>query len=50
MKGQQQASPRKYIETRARTLPGYRCWGTTDWKQARYADVIVTRRHTNRHL
>lgn len=50
MKGQQQLSPRKYIETRARSLPINKCFVNTGWEEARLADVVVTRRHTNGHL
>ena len=50
MKGQQQLSPRKYIETRARLLPLDKCYVNIGWEEADMAEVIVTRRHTNGHL
>jgi len=42
-----QLSPKKYIETRARTLPIYKCLVTKAWKEAGEADVVVMRRHVN---
>lgn len=42
-----QLSPKKYIETRARALPIYKCLVTKGWKEAGEADVIVMRRHVN---
>jgi len=42
-----QLSPKKYIETRVRTLPIYKCLVTKGWKEAGEADVIVMRRHVN---
>ncbi|TKK64922.1 hypothetical protein FC093_21340 [Ilyomonas limi] len=42
-----QLSPKKYIETRARTLPIYKCFVTKGWKEAGEADVIVMRSHVN---
>lgn len=50
MKGQQPLSPRKYIETRARSLLIDKCYVNIGWEEARLADVVVTRRHTNGHL
>lgn len=51
MKGKQPPlSPRKYIETRARNLPLYKCWINPDWKGAGLADIVVSRRHVNGHL
>ncbi len=43
----QSLSPRKYIETKARSLPIYKCWTTSDWKESGIADVIVSRKHVN---
>ena len=40
-------SPKKYIETKARTLPIYKCLINKDWKEAHEANVIVMRRHVN---
>jgi hypothetical protein len=50
MKGQQQLSPKKYIETKARTLPIYKCWVNPDWEEAGIVNVIVARSHSNGHL
>lgn len=51
MKGKQPPlSPRKYIETKARSLPLYKCWVNPEWKSAGLADVVVSRRHVNGHL
>lgn len=50
MKGQQNLSPKKYIETRARTLPVHKCWVNGDWQSAGIANVVVSRRHVNGNL
>lgn len=50
MKKQQPLSPKKYIETKARTLPIYKCWVNQGWKEAGMANVIVTRQHVNQNL
>jgi len=42
-----QLSPKKYIETRVRALPVYKCLVTKQWKEAGEADVIVMRKHVN---
>ena len=42
-----QLSPRKYIETKARTLPIYKCLVNKDWKEISEANVVVMRRHVN---
>jgi len=42
-----QLSPKKYIETRARTLPVYKCFVNKDWEEAGEANVIIMRRHVN---
>jgi hypothetical protein len=44
---QQQLSPRKYIQTRARTLPIYKCLVNADWRETELASVVVMRRHVN---
>lgn len=44
---QQQLSPQKYIETKARTLPVYKCHVNSDWEDSKMANVIVMRKHTN---
>jgi hypothetical protein len=46
----QSLSPKKYIETKARSLPVYRCLVNKDWAESRFADVVVMRRHTNGHI
>ncbi|MGZ3951663.1 MAG: hypothetical protein ACXVBZ_09715, partial [Flavisolibacter sp.] len=50
MKKQQPLSPRKYIETKARSLPVYKCWVNPEWKEAGMANVIVARQHVNQNL
>jgi hypothetical protein len=40
-------SPKKYIETKARTLPIYKCFVNKNWELASEASVIVMRRHVN---
>lgn len=44
---QQQLSPRKYIQTRARTLPVYKCLVNADWRESDLASITVMRRHVN---
>jgi hypothetical protein len=46
----QQLSPKKYIETKARSLPLYKCLVNKDWEEGRMADVIVMRKHNNGHI
>jgi len=46
----QQLSPKKYIQTRARTLPIYKCYVNKDWVENNMANVFVMRRHVNGHL
>src|SRR5215216_1027581 len=46
----QELSPKKYIQTRARSLPVYKCFVNRDWEEGNLADVFVIRRHTNGHL
>lgn len=43
-------SPKKYIETRARNLPIYKCIVNKDWQEARIADVVVMRQHVNGNI
>ncbi|MEO8117391.1 MAG: hypothetical protein ABI653_07045 [Bacteroidota bacterium] len=38
-------SPKKYIETKARSLPIYKCLITPDWKEMDMANVIIMRKH-----
>jgi hypothetical protein len=46
----QQLSPKKYIETKARSLPVYKCLVNRDWEESKMADVIVMRKHNNGHI
>lgn len=43
----QKLSPEKYILTKARLLPVYKCFVTKDWKTAGMSNVLVMRRHVN---
>lgn len=43
-------SPKKYIETRVRNLPIYKCLVNTDWEISSMANVIVMRQHVNGHV
>lgn len=43
-------SPRKYIQTRAKSLPIYKCYASKGWEGAGLANVIVTRQHVNRKI
>jgi hypothetical protein len=47
---QQQLSPKKYILTRARSLPLYKCLINNNWKEAQMATIVVTRKHSNGNL
>jgi hypothetical protein len=47
MSKQKQLSPEKYITTKARTLPIYKCYLTRVWEVAGMASVIVMRQHVN---
>ncbi len=42
-----QISPKKYLETRVRSLPVYKCLVTKGWQEAGEAEVIIMRRHVN---
>ncbi|GAA4328748.1 hypothetical protein [Flaviaesturariibacter amylovorans] len=42
-----QLSPKKYIQSKARSLPVYKCLVNIDWEEAGMASVTVTRRHVN---
>ncbi|MCU7550744.1 hypothetical protein OCK74_16620 [Chitinophagaceae bacterium LB-8] len=46
----QQLSPKKYIETKARSLPIFKCLVNKDWEESKMADVIVMRRHNNGNI
>lgn len=50
MKEQKKLSPKKYIETKARTLPVYKCWINPDWNEAGMANVVVSRIHVSGNL
>lgn len=45
-----QLSPKKYIETKVRNLPIYKCLVNKNWKDAKIADVIVMRKHANGNI
>lgn len=47
---QQLLSPKKYILTRARSLPVYKCLINKDWKSGGLATITVTRKHTNGNI
>src|SRR2546423_4396023 len=46
----QQLSPEKYIQTRARSLPIYKCFVTKDWEDYGIANVVILRRHANGNI
>jgi hypothetical protein len=46
----QQLSPEKYIQTRARSLPIYKCLVSTDWQLHGIANVVVMRKHVNGNI
>jgi hypothetical protein len=41
-------SPKKYIQTRARALPIYKCYVNEGWEEAGMADVVVLRQHVTK--
>lgn len=43
-------SPKNYIKQRARNLPIEECWINSHWKEAKMANVVVVRKHTNGNL
>ncbi len=43
-------SPKKYILTRARSLPIHQCYITANWHDSGIATIVVARRHTNGHF
>lgn len=43
----QTLSPRKYVQTKARTLPVSKCMVNKDWEDSQIANVSVMRKHTN---
>lgn len=46
----QQLSPKQYIQTKARTLPVYKCFVNKDWQEAHEANVFIMRRHNNGNI
>lgn len=40
-------SPRKYIQTKVRKLPIYKCFVNKAWKEAGMCNVMIMRRHNN---
>jgi hypothetical protein len=46
----QALSPKKYILTKARTLPIYKCMINKNWEEASMAHVIVCRKHSNGNI
>lgn len=47
---QQPLSPKKYILTRARLLPVYKCLVNENWEKSKLASVIVTRKHSTGNI
>ncbi len=45
-KQQPQLDPFAYIRTKARTLPIYKCYINSNWKEKGLASIIVARQHT----
>jgi len=43
-------SPKKYIITKARTLPVYKCLITENWEESKLATIAVMRKHQNGKL
>lgn len=43
----QQLSPEKYITTKARSLPIYKCYVTSNWEESQVVTVVVMRQHVN---
>ena len=43
-------SAEKYIQTKARSLPVYKCYITGDWEEVKIANVLVMRKHTNGNI
>lgn len=43
-------SPKKYILTRARSLPVHQCYITEGWQESGNATIVVARRHTTGHF
>ena len=47
---QQPLSPKKYILTRARLLPVYKCLINKNWNEGKLASITVTRKHSNGNI
>lgn len=47
---QQPLNPKKYVMTRARSLPFYKCLINHDWEKSHMAYIIVMRKHNNGHI
>src|SRR5690606_2594743 len=47
---QQPLSPKKYIVTRARTLPLHKCFINSTWAMGGMANIIVSRKHVNGNI
>ena len=45
--GMQTLSPRKFVQTKARTLPLSKCMVNKDWEESQIANVSVMRKHAN---
>jgi len=43
-------SPKKYIETKARSLPIYKCLVTPNWKEMDMANLIIMRQHVTGNI
>ncbi|PZR39743.1 MAG: hypothetical protein DI538_06210 [Azospira oryzae] len=43
-------SDKKYIQTKARSLPVYKCLVGKDWEETQITSVIVMRKHTNGNI
>jgi hypothetical protein len=51
-RGRQQPllSPQKYVVTRARNLPVYKCFINKNWHSTRQATIAVLRKHVNNRI
>ncbi len=45
-----QLSPKQYIQSKARTLPIYKCFINKDWEEGKLAQIIIMRRHVNGNI
>ena len=50
MKNQAQLSPKKYITSKARTLPIYKCLISKNWEESKLATIVVMRKHSNGNI